>query len=104
VTYEGSTRPSRTASKVPGGADGYLGSIVNFTRPPVAFSTSLAQPCRTLPVRRCCGDTHDDIVSVVVCAGADDTATSTPSAAAITDGIRFDMRSSIPGSGSSVGR
>src|SRR5215813_2059954 len=65
VTNERSTRPSRTASKVPGGAEGCLGSIVNLTRPPVAFSTSFAQPCSTTAVRWCWGETHDDIVRVV---------------------------------------
>src|SRR5215470_3715418 len=74
VTNERSTSPSRTASNVPGGAEGCLGSIVNFTRPFVAFSTSAAQPCRTLAVRWCCGETQDDIVSVVVCACAGGTA------------------------------
>ena len=54
-----------TASKVPGGAEGCFGSIWNLTRPLVAFSTSLAQPCKTTAVRWCCGDTHDDMVSVV---------------------------------------
>src|SRR4029450_666665 len=39
--------------------------MVNFTRPAVAFSTSLAQPWSTLAVRWCWGDTHDDMVSVV---------------------------------------
>src|SRR5690348_12911982 len=91
VTYERSTRPSRTASKVPGGADGCLGSIVNFTRPLVAFSTSLAQPCRTVAVRWCCGDTQDDIVSVVVCAVAGATSARLVSSTAITNGIGFDM-------------
>src|SRR5262245_22509586 len=37
----------------------------NLTRPLVAFSTSVAQPCSTTAVRWCWGDTHDDIVSVV---------------------------------------
>ena len=55
---------------MPGGADGCLGSMVNLTRPSVAFSTSFAQPCSTVLVRWCWGDTHEDIVSVVVCASA----------------------------------
>ncbi len=50
-----------------------MGSMVSLTRPPVAFSTSLAQPCSTTAVRWCWGETHDDIVSVVVCAIAGDT-------------------------------
>ncbi len=50
---------------MPGGADGCFGSIVSFTRPPVAFSTSFAQPWSTTAVRWCVGPTHDDMVSVV---------------------------------------
>ena len=77
-------RPSRTASKVPGGAEGCLGSIWSFTRPPVAFSTSFAQPWSTTLVRWCCGDTHEDIVSVV-CASAGGAATRTlPRSAAVS--------------------
>ena len=71
-----------------------MGSIVNFTRPLVAFSTSVAQPCSTLAVRWCCGDTHDDIVSVVLCAGAGGTAARPASSAAITSADTFDMLSS----------
>ncbi len=55
---------------MPGGAEGCFGSIVNLTRPLVAFSTSVAQPCSTTLVRWCWGETHEDIVSVVVCASA----------------------------------
>src|SRR5262244_849418 len=94
VTNERSTRPSRTASKVPGGADGCFGSIVNFTRPLVAFSASVAQPCTTLAVRWCWGETHDDIVSVVVWARAGAAASMTSSAASRND---LDCRMSTSG-------
>src|SRR5438034_578669 len=90
VTYERSTRPSRTASKVPGGADGCFGSIWNFTRPFVTFSTSFAQPCRTTAVMWCWGDTHEDIVSVV-CASAGGAAVRTPASAASRSFVTCDM-------------
>src|SRR5439155_7061217 len=93
VTYERSTRPSRTASKVPGGADGCLGSIVNFTRPFVAFSASLAQLC-SRRVTWCCGETHEDMVSVVVWACAGRAAARTPSRATTPSVIGLDMFSS----------
>jgi hypothetical protein len=65
VTKETSTRPSRTASKVPWGADGCFGSIVNLTRPLVAFSTFCAQTASTSRVSECVGGTQLDIVMVV---------------------------------------
>src|SRR5678816_347070 len=65
-----STRPSRTASNVPGGAAGALGSELNLTRPLVAFSTSAAQfACQM--VRWCVGGTQLEYVSeTCACAGA----------------------------------
>ena len=58
-------RPSLTASKVPGGADGCFGSIWSLTRPLVAFSTCSPQTTTTFLVSGCVGDTQLDMVSVV---------------------------------------
>src|SRR5215813_10702648 len=93
VTNERSTRPSRTASKVPGGAEGCLGSICSFTRPLVAFSTSFAHPWSTTAVRWCWGDTHEDIVSVVVWARAGGAAARTrPARTASSDALALLIR------------
>ena len=58
-------RPSLTASKVPGGAEGCLGSIWNLTRPLVAFSTCSPHTTTTFLVRGWDGDTQLDMVIVV---------------------------------------
>src|SRR5687767_7802449 len=60
-----STSPSFTASKVPGGAEGCLGSIWILMRPLVAFSTFSPQTTTTFLVRGWVGDTQLDMVSVV---------------------------------------
>src|SRR4029078_10428689 len=65
VAEETPTSPSLTASKVPGAAEGCLGSICSLTRPLVAFSTFCAQALSTSLVSRCDGGTQVDIVRVV---------------------------------------
>ena len=84
-------RPSFTASKVPGGAEGCFGSIVNFTRPFVTLSASFAQPCSTTLVRWCCGDTHEDIVSVVWASAGWAAPMMLPTRATSTKFLTFDM-------------
>jgi hypothetical protein len=56
----------------------------------VTFSASFAQPCRTTAVTWCCGETHEDIVSVVVCAKAG--AAVAPTSAASRANVSFFMQ------------
>src|SRR5262249_42042294 len=86
-----------TASKVPGAAEGCLGSICSLTRPLVAFSTCCPQTASTSLVSRWLGDTQLDMVRVVVCAAAghDMSASTAPETTAAPSNAVAEKRGSV---------